>query len=90
MGWLNLYKDRGQGFQHSITDVDNYVNALIQLRSSGSVAASRDVIFEAYDSEMVERGAKAVQQSLIEAEKSLDLETVKKMLMMTQGHGKSA
>jgi ABC-type arginine transport system permease subunit len=85
----NLYKDRGQGFQHSITDVDNYVNALIQLRTSDSDAALKAKIFGAYDSEMIERGAKAVQQSLMEAEKSLDLETVKRMLMVTQGHGKS-
>jgi ABC-type arginine transport system permease subunit len=85
----NLYKDRGQGFQHSITDVDNYVNALIQLRSSDSDAASKEKIFGAYDSEMIERGAKAVQQSLMEAEKSLDLEGVKRMLMVTQGHSKS-
>lgn len=90
MGLSNLYKDRGQGFQHSITDVDNYVNALIQLRSSSSDAASREMIFGAYDSEMIERGATAVQQSLIEAENSLDLEKVKKMLMMRQGHSKSA
>ncbi|KFY64911.1 hypothetical protein V496_02941 [Pseudogymnoascus sp. VKM F-4515 (FW-2607)] len=81
---------RGQGFQHSITDVDNYVNALIQLRSSSSDAASREMIFGAYDIEMIERGATAVQQSLIEAENSLDLEKVKKMLMMRQGHSKSA
>jgi ABC-type arginine transport system permease subunit len=90
MGLPDLYKDRGQGFQHSITDVDNYVNALIQLRSPGGDAASREMIFGAYDSEMIERGAKAVQQSLMEAEKSLDLEKVKEMLIMTRGHGKSA
>jgi ABC-type arginine transport system permease subunit len=90
MGLSNLYKDRGQGFQHSITDVDNYVNALIQLRSSSSDAASREMVIGAYNSEMVERGATAVQQSLIEAENSLDLEKVKKMLMMRQGHNKSA
>lgn len=90
MGLPNLYKDRGQGFQHSITDVDNYVNALVQLRSSSSDAASRETIFGAYDSEMIERGATAVQQSLTEAENSLDLEKVKKMLMMRQGHSKSA
>ncbi|KFX89084.1 hypothetical protein V490_07240 [Pseudogymnoascus sp. VKM F-3557] len=81
---------RGQGFQHSITDVDNYVNALIKLRSSGSDAASRETIFGAYDSEMIERGATAVQQSLTEAKNSLNLENIKKMLMMRQGHGKSA
>jgi hypothetical protein len=90
MGLPNVYKDRGQGFQHSITDVDNYVNALIQLRSAGNDAASREMIFGAYDSEMIKRGATAVQQSLTEAEKSLDLEKIKGMLMMRQGHGKSA
>lgn len=85
----NVYKVRGQGFQHSIADVDNYVNALIQLHSSGNDAASRKMIFKAYDSEMIERGATAVQQSLVEAENSLDLDNIKKMLMMRQGHGKS-
>lgn len=66
------------------------MNALVQLRSSSSDAASRETIFGAYDSEMIERGATAVQQSLTEAENSLDLEKVKKMLMMRQGHSKSA
>lgn len=66
------------------------MNALIQLRSSSSDAASREMIFGAYDIEMIERGATAVQQSLFEAENSLDLEKVKKMLMMRQGHSKSA
>ena len=92
MGLPDLRKDRGQGFQHSITDVDNYVNALVELRSAGGEsgdAASSEKAFEAYDSEMIERGAKAVQQSLMEAENSLDLEKVEKMLMMRQGHGKS-
>jgi hypothetical protein len=93
MGLPDLRKDRGQGFQHSITDVDNYVTALVELRSaggeSGDAVGSREKTFEAYDSEMIERGAKAVQQSLMEAENSLDLEKVEKMLMMRQGHGKS-
>lgn len=42
-----------------------------------------------YEEEMIRRGGKAVQESLAEAKKSFDLETVKKMLMVTQGHGKS-
>lgn len=86
----NFFIDRGQGFQHSITDVDNYVNALLQLESPGTDDAEGEKVFAAYDSEMIERGAKAVQQSLTEAENSLELEKVKQMLMMRQGHGKSA
>jgi hypothetical protein len=43
----------------------------------------------AYDSEMIERSAKAVKQSLQEAEYSMNLETVGKMLMVKQGHGRS-
>lgn len=66
------------------------MKALIQLESPASDDASRENILAAYDSEMIERGAKAVQQSLAEAENSLELEKVKQMLMMRQGHGKSA
>ena len=86
---LALSADRGQGFQHSITDVAKYVDSLVQLREAGWDAATRARLIGNYDSEMVERGAKAVQQSLQEAEKSLDLETIGKMLMVTKGHGES-
>lgn len=44
----------------------------------------------AYDTEMIERTSKAVKQSLHEAEFSMNIETVSKMLMAKQGHGKSA
>jgi hypothetical protein len=44
----------------------------------------------AYDTEMIERTSKAVKQSLQEAELSMNLETVSKMLMAQKGHGKSA
>ena len=43
---------------------------------------------DAFDDEVVKRGANAVEQSLWEAEKSLDIDTVKQMLMVTRGHGK--
>lgn len=43
-----------------------------------------------YDAEMIGRGSKAVQQSLEEAEKALDPDRIKDMLMMTKGHIKSA
>lgn len=42
----------------------------------------------AYDAEMVARGAEAVRQSVQEAEKAFDINTVKTMLMMTKGHGR--
>lgn len=77
--------DRGQGLQNAITDVDNYITALGQLRAN---AGSRQEVMTAYDDEVVERGSEAVKQSLSEADKSLDIETVKQMLMMTKGHGK--
>ncbi|EGX97237.1 monooxygenase, putative [Cordyceps militaris CM01] len=79
---------RGQGFQHSITDVDNYVHALLQLHGAAGNSASRRAVMGAYDAEVVKRGAAAVEQSLSEAEKSLDVGTVKQMLMATRGHGK--
>ncbi|KAJ3496914.1 hypothetical protein NLG97_g2311 [Lecanicillium saksenae] len=79
---------RGQGFQHSITDVDNYVNALVQLHAAAGGDVSREDVMGTYDNEVVKRGANAVEQSLCEAEKSLDIDTVKQMLMATRGHGK--
>ncbi|KAJ6790325.1 hypothetical protein PWT90_06402 [Aphanocladium album] len=79
---------RGQGFQHSITDVDNYVNALLQLHTAEGDNVTREDVMSAYDDEVVKRGADAVEQSLCEAEKSLDIDTVKQMLMATRGHGK--
>ncbi|GJN77154.1 hypothetical protein PLIIFM63780_000643 [Purpureocillium lilacinum] len=78
---------RGQGLQHCITDVRNYVDSLVQVRGGGADAAKA---MQNFDDEVVARGAKAVQQSLQEAEKSFDLETIRKMLMVTQGHGRSA
>ncbi|KAJ9156099.1 Transient receptor potential cation channel subfamily M member 4 [Pleurostoma richardsiae] len=81
---------RGQGFQHAITDANNYLDALLKLRNSGGGATLREEAITAYDTEMIERGGKAVTQSLREAENSIDLETVGKMLMARQGHGRSA
>lgn len=43
-----------------------------------------------YDAEMIDRGSKAVQQSLEEAEKSLDPEKIEHMLMATKGHVRNA
>ncbi|GAB0136404.1 hypothetical protein EsDP_00004705 [Epichloe bromicola] len=81
---------RGQGFQHSITDVNNYVETLTRLESLGDDAALRGEALMNYDAEMIDRGSKAVQQSLEEAEKSLDPEKIKHMLMATKGHVRSA
>ena len=78
-------QDRGQGFQHCITDAANYVDALVKVHSTGRPRAQ---ILDAYDQEMIARGGKAVEQSLSEAEKSLDMEAVKTMLMATKGHGR--
>ena len=88
--WLTAFKVRGQGFQHSITDVDNYVRALSGLGSSPTDAGLREKILAEYDAEMVERGSKAVRQSLDEAEKCLDMGRINQMLMATAGHGRSA
>lgn len=60
----------------------------MQLHSPTGDGASREKIIGAYDIEMIKRGGKAVQQSLSEAEKSFDVEMVKRMLMATKGHGK--
>lgn len=49
----------------------------------------REEVLTNYDNEMIRRGARAVQESLAEARKSFDLDTVKKMLMATRGHAKS-
>ncbi|CAK7215070.1 hypothetical protein SEUCBS140593_002406 [Sporothrix eucalyptigena] len=81
---------RGQGFQHAITDVNNYIKALVATRDAGWDAAVRRREIAAYDAEMIERGAKAVTQSVQEAALSFDVEKVSKMLMARQGHGRSA
>ncbi|EPE06651.1 fad-binding domain containing protein [Ophiostoma piceae UAMH 11346] len=81
---------RGQGFQHAITDADNYVKALVSIRAAGWSAEARRATMAAYDAEMVERGGKAVAQSVQEAALSFDVEKVQKMLMARQGHGRSA
>lgn len=96
-------QDRGQGFQHSITDVDNYIAVLVRLEAQSNGASmngaptngavtngvpSREELMRAHDNEVIKRGAIAVKQSLLEAEKSMDIETVKNMLMVTKGHGK--
>ncbi|KAK1753678.1 hypothetical protein QBC47DRAFT_462450 [Echria macrotheca] len=75
---------RGQGFQHAIVDASNYVDALLKIQAGGD----REEIFNAYNAEMVERGAKAVEQSLKEAELSFDPESILKMTMVRRGHGK--
>jgi len=77
---------RGQGFQHAILDASQYLDALVKV-SEG--AGGRAEAVSAYDADMIERGAKAVQQSLQEAEFSMNPETVHKMLMARQGHGRS-
>jgi 2-polyprenyl-6-methoxyphenol hydroxylase-like FAD-dependent oxidoreductase len=81
---------RGQGFQHAITDVDNYIKALVAIRDAKWDADVRQRVIGAYDAEVIERGAKAVTQSVQEAALSFDVEKVSKMLMARQGHGRSA
>lgn len=44
----------------------------------------------AYDIDVIERGSKAVKQSLDEARHSLDMETVENMLMVKKGLEKTA
>ncbi len=73
--------------QHAITDAKNYIDALLSVADHGD-AATRTRVMTAYDSEMVERGAAAVKQSLKEAENSLNIDTVSNMLMATHGHGR--
>lgn len=75
--------------QHAILDADNYVAAMLRIRDSQDVDL-RQSTMAAFDTEMIARGAKAVNESLQEARKSLDVETAKKMQMATHGHGRSA
>lgn len=63
---------------------------MLKVKESGSNSSIRDEAIKTYDEEMIGRGAKAVTQSLKEAENSIDLETVGRMLMLKQGHGRSA
>jgi hypothetical protein len=78
---------RGQGFQHAILDASQYLDALIKVREGA--AEARVSAISAYDADMIERGAKAMQQSVQEAEFSMDPKTVDQMLMARQGHGRS-
>lgn len=78
-------------------DVDLYVGSIAKLLQSegqeaaatqnGDAVAARAKIIGDYEAEMIDRGAKAVQSSLDEGSMSLDVETVKKMVMATKGHG---
>ncbi|KAK0629466.1 hypothetical protein B0T17DRAFT_506013 [Bombardia bombarda] len=77
---------RGQGFQHAIVDASNYLDALVKIRDG----ADRALVLSAYDVEIAERGAKAVKQSLEEADLSMDPNMADKMLMAREGHGRSA
>ncbi|KAK0647129.1 hypothetical protein B0T16DRAFT_391429 [Cercophora newfieldiana] len=76
---------RGQGYQHAVTDADNFVKALVSVRDEGK---SREEVIGAYSSDVVERGAQAVTQSLREADMSMDLESTMKMIMAKKGHAK--
>ncbi|KAK0712037.1 hypothetical protein B0H67DRAFT_611960 [Lasiosphaeris hirsuta] len=78
---------RGQGFQHAVVDAERYVEALVSVRDG---RAKAEEAVQVYTADVVERGAKAVTQSLREAELSMDLESVGKMIMAKQGHAKSA
>ncbi|GKT93696.1 LOW QUALITY PROTEIN: hypothetical protein Ct61P_11546 [Colletotrichum tofieldiae] len=79
---------RGQGLQHAIIDVHNYIVALTQLRDPDSTTSRKEAM-SAYGVDVVERGSTAVAQALKEAENALDINTVGKMLMVTQGHSRS-
>ncbi|KAI8294813.1 hypothetical protein K4K57_012667 [Colletotrichum sp. SAR 10_99] len=79
---------RGQGLQHAIIDSDKYVKALILLRKTGDTAM-REETMTLYGADVVARGCTAVAQSLSEAEKAMNKDTVSKMLMVMQGHGRS-
>lgn len=85
----NFEKDRGQGFQHSITDVSNYVDALVRLRSSTGDDTLKKEVIKTYNSEIINRDAQAIEESHAEAERSVDIETVRQMVMAKKGHGKS-
>ncbi|KAE8553770.1 hypothetical protein TMatcc_006776 [Talaromyces marneffei ATCC 18224] len=80
---------RGQGYQHAITDIKNYVDALVRIKCAPKTSDRKEMM-SAFDSEMIERTGKAVKQSVQEAEYSMNMETVGKMLMATHGHGRSA
>ncbi|KAK2035316.1 putative monooxygenase [Colletotrichum zoysiae] len=79
---------RGQGLQHAIIDVQKYTIGLTQLRGIDSTTHRKEVML-AYQADVIERGSKAVAQSLQEAENALDIKTVGQMLLVKQGHGRS-
>jgi hypothetical protein len=72
--------------QHAIMDAVNYVEAVTKIRDSDESIDKGKLISE-MEMEMIDRGNKAVKQSLEEAAKALDSEMVSKMIMATKGHG---
>ncbi|KAK2015002.1 oxygenase-like protein [Colletotrichum eremochloae] len=80
---------RGQGLQHAIVDVEKYVIALKQLRATDDKVAQKEAI-RAYQADVVERGCKAVTQSLEEAKNALENDSFGDTITFTQGHGRAA
>jgi hypothetical protein len=72
--------------QHAIMDAVNYVEAVTKILD-GEEGIDKGNLISELDKEMIERGNKAVKQSLEEAAKALDSEMVSKMMMATKGHG---
>jgi 2-polyprenyl-6-methoxyphenol hydroxylase-like FAD-dependent oxidoreductase len=77
---------RGQGFQHAVIDAERYAQALLQIRDG----KNKEEAIKAYTTDVVERGAKDVTQSLAEADLLMDLEPVKKTTIAKMGHARSA
>ena len=78
---------RGQGYQHAVVDTQRFVEALVSVRDR---KVGKEEAIKAYTTDVVERGAKAVTQSLKEADMSMDLASIKNSMMAKQGHGKAA
>lgn len=72
----------------AIVDASNYLDAMIEIRKCGKDSSKVGGIMEAFEAEMIPRGAEAVKQSLEEAAKAMDPGLIDKMLMATRGHGR--
>ncbi|KAG5998193.1 hypothetical protein E4U52_001341 [Claviceps spartinae] len=59
----------GQGWQHALTDAENYVATMLRAENGIELPATA---FQKYDAEILRRGRIAVQESLQEAKRALD------------------
>ena len=69
---LITFIDRGQGLNHALDDVDKLVKQFVRIKEG---TATLEEAIHAYETEVWERGEKAVQGSLEDAKAILKIKT---------------